>query len=39
VAFAYPRDETTAEFGALFRQIERDIEEEVTTAWARGAMG
>lgn len=39
VGLPHPRDDTTPEFAALYRQIEQDIEEEVTTAWARGAMG
>lgn len=39
VALAHPRDDTAPEFAALYRRIEQDIEEEVTTAWARGAMG
>jgi len=39
VTLPYPRDETGGEFAALYRQIERDIEEEVMAAWARGAMG
>lgn len=39
VNLPYPRDETGGEFATLYRQIERDIEEEVMAAWARGAMG
>jgi NitT/TauT family transport system ATP-binding protein len=39
VQLPYPRDETATEFGTLLRRIEQDIEEEVTTAWARGSMG
>jgi len=39
VGLPHPRDETTPEFAVLYRRIEQDIEEEVTTAWARGAMG
>ncbi len=35
VPLPYPRDEDTPEFAALHRHIERDIEEEVTAAWAR----
>jgi NitT/TauT family transport system ATP-binding protein len=39
VPLPYPRDETDAAFVALFKGIERDIEEEVMAAWARGRMG
>jgi NitT/TauT family transport system ATP-binding protein len=38
VPLPYPRDETAAGFMELYRRIDRDIEEEVSTAWARGAM-
>ncbi len=39
VNLPHPRDETSTEFVGFYRQIEQDIEKEVTTAWARGAMG
>jgi NitT/TauT family transport system ATP-binding protein len=39
VPLPYPRDETDSAFEALYRQIERDIEEEVTAAWELGRMG
>jgi NitT/TauT family transport system ATP-binding protein len=39
VNLAHPRDDTSLEFAGLCRQIEQDIEAEVTAAWARGAMG
>ncbi len=38
VPLPYPRDDTAPEFAALYREIDRVIEEEVTAAWARGAM-
>jgi len=39
VALPHPRDDAAPEFARLSRQVEQDIEGEVTTAWARGAMG
>jgi NitT/TauT family transport system ATP-binding protein len=38
IGLPYPRDEASAAFVDHYRRIDRDIEEEVTTAWARGAM-
>lgn len=39
IGLPHPREETAPEFAALYRLIEQDIEEEVTAAWARDAMG
>lgn len=39
VSLPYPRDEADTAFTILFKEIERDIEEEVMAAWARGRMG
>ena len=38
IGLSYPRDEASEAFLVYYRRIDRDIEEEVTTAWARGAM-
>jgi NitT/TauT family transport system ATP-binding protein len=38
VDLPYPRREDEPAFAALHREVERDIEQEVTAAWARAAM-
>jgi NitT/TauT family transport system ATP-binding protein len=35
IALPYPRDDASADFARLYREIDHDIEVEVTAAWAR----
>lgn len=38
IPMEYPRDELSPGFADIFRKIERDIEEEVSRAWARSGI-